>query len=67
MAQRLTVDLDKCIKAGECYYNHPELFKVRKDGFPSVLNEHPGDARLVEEAEGAIAVCPAQAIKWVDA
>jgi ferredoxin len=67
MAQRLTVDLDKCIKAGECYYNHPELFKVRKDGFPDVLIPAPEEARLVEEAEGAIAVCPAQAIHWAEA
>ncbi len=67
MAQKLVVNLDKCIKAGECYYNHPKLFKVRKDGFPDVLNANPGEAALIEEAEGAIAVCPSQAILWVEA
>lgn len=58
---KLRVDLDKCIKAGECYYNHPGLFKVGKDGFPMVLVEEIGDD-LREEAESAVEVCPAQAI-----
>ena len=58
---KLKVDLDKCIKAGECYYNHPQLFKVGKDGFPTVLIEEPtGD--LAEEAQAAVDVCPSQAI-----
>jgi ferredoxin len=58
---RLRVDRDKCIKAGECYYNHPTLFKVDKEGFPTVLQEQVEGA-LADEAQAAVDVCPAQAI-----
>ena len=58
----LRIDNDKCIKAGECYYNHPTLFKVGKDGFPIVLVEHPDTDKLREEAQAAADVCPAAAI-----
>lgn len=58
---RLRVDRDKCIKAGECYYNHPKLFKVDKEGFPTVLQEDV-EGELADEAQAAVDVCPAQAI-----
>ncbi len=59
---KVSVDLDKCIKAGECYYNHPTLFKVQKDGFPTVLSEELITADQKTEAQAAVDVCPAQAI-----
>ncbi len=59
---KVIVDLDKCIKAGECYYNHPTLFKVQKDGFPVVLVEELTTDELKAEAQAAVDVCPAQAI-----
>jgi ferredoxin len=58
----LRVDKTKCIKAGECYYNHPALFKVDKEGFPTVLIEQPGTPALIDEAQAARDVCPGQAI-----
>jgi ferredoxin len=58
---RLRVDRDKCIKAGECYYNHPKLFKVDKEGFPTVLQDEV-EGELADEAQAAVDVCPAQAI-----
>ena len=29
---RVTVDLDRCIMAGECVYNHPWLFEFDESG-----------------------------------
>jgi len=63
MATRLRIDLDRCIKAGECYYNHPNLFKVGKDGFPTVLIEDVTDEALKTSAEAAVDACPSQAIR----
>ena len=59
---KLLVDKDKCIKAGECYYNHPTLLKVDKDGFPTVLVESLTTDQLLDEARAAVDVCPSQAI-----
>lgn len=59
---KIRIDLDKCIKAGECYYNHPGLFKVGKDGFPTVLVENPKTPEELTEAQAAVDVCPAAAI-----
>jgi ferredoxin len=61
----LRVNRDKCIKAGECYYNHPKLFKVDKEGFPTVLIENP-TGELLDEANAAAEVCPAAAITVED-
>ncbi|MCC6380905.1 MAG: ferredoxin [Dehalococcoidia bacterium] len=59
---RVTIDLNRCIKSGECYYNHPALFRVGKDGFSTVLLQEPADPELRDEALAAREVCPAQAI-----
>jgi ferredoxin len=59
---KVSVDLDKCIKAGECYYNHPTLFKVQKEGFPTVLVAELLTPEQKTEAQAAVEVCPAQAI-----
>ncbi len=60
---KLVVDLDKCYKSGECYYNHPELFSMGEDGFPQVRVEALNDAELRRHADEAIEVCPAAAIR----
>lgn len=33
---RVTIDLDKCIMAGECVYNHPWLYEFNDENQPSV-------------------------------
>lgn len=64
---KVCVDLEKCIHAGECYYNHPELFKMKDDGQPTVLVADLGtDADLLQHAEEAAEVCPAAAISVVE-
>ena len=60
---RVCVDLDKCIKSGECYYNHPELFRMGDDGYPVVLMAEVTDAAGMRHAQEAAEVCPAVAIR----
>ena len=59
---RIRIDRDKCYKSGECYYNHPELFRMAEDGYPLVLVDEITDAATRQHAEQAMEVCPAVAI-----
>tara|TARA_A100001037_G_C15035279_1_gene582924 strand:- start:569 stop:763 length:195 start_codon:yes stop_codon:yes gene_type:complete len=59
---KLLIDFEKCYKSGECYYNHPELFKMGADGYPELLVKDITDEEMVSHAEQAIEVCPAVAI-----
>ena len=59
---RVKVDRAKCTKSGECYYNHPALFKVDDEGFP-VVQVDPLEGEDMEiEATQAAEVCPVEAI-----
>lgn len=58
---KLSVNLDRCIKAAECSTYHAELFRARDDGFPVVVVEEPSDDQI-EDAEDAVRVCPGNAI-----
>ena len=59
---RIAIDLDRCIMAGECVYNHPEMFRFDDEGLPVVTVEGiDTDARRVE-ADQAVEVCPSGAI-----
>ena len=60
------VDLKKCTKSGECYYNHPSLFKVDDEGFPVVQAEELDSDDLLLEAQQAAEVCPVDAITIED-
>ena len=62
----LKVDFDKCIKAGECYYNHPDLFMMTDIGFPALKLRRPDSASEVREAHEAAEVCPSGAITIVE-
>lgn len=59
---KVKVDREKCFMSGECYYNHPELFKMGDDGFPIVLVDDITDDEMKRHADEAIQVCPAVAI-----
>jgi ferredoxin len=58
----LRVDFEKCSKAGECYYNHPDLFARTESGFPAVKIRLPSSANEAREAAEAAEVCPSGAI-----
>ena len=62
MTTKIAIDLTRCIRSGECYYNHPELMKMSPDGSPALLVGVITTDRQRIEAEQAIEVCPAQAI-----
>jgi ferredoxin len=63
---RVTIDLDKCIMAGECVYNHPWLFEFNDDNQASVkvamltTDDQKLGARQARE------VCPSGAIQLHD-
>lgn len=59
---QVKVDLKKCIKSGECLYNHPDMFKMGDDGYPVLLVKDINSDKDRVEAEQAAEVCPAQAI-----
>jgi ferredoxin len=64
--RQLKIDFDKCIKAGECYYNHPELFMPTESGFPALKVRRPATPSQLREAQEAVEVCPSQAISYQD-
>ena len=63
---RVTIDLDKCIMAGECVYNHPWLYEFNDENQPSVKvtvltsDDQKLGARQSRE------VCPSGAIELHD-
>ena len=59
---KVLVDKEKCFMSGECYYNHPELFRMDEDGYPEVI-ENRIDQDLLRHAEEAVEVCPAGVLK----
>ena len=59
---RVKVDLKKCTKSGECYYNHPALFQVDGEGFPVVQMDPLEGEDFKIEAQQASEVCPVEAI-----
>ncbi len=69
MARRLTVsvDYDRCTGVGACEAVCPEVFFMRDDGLPDVLEPEPHETLwpCVERAEEA---CPDEAVvlEWVD-
>ena len=46
---KILVDKEKCFMSGECYYNHPELFKMDDEGYPEVL-QNPLTKDLLKHA-----------------
>jgi ferredoxin len=60
----LKVDFQKCLKAGECYYNHPDLFMMTESGFPALKVRQPSTPSEIREANEAVEVCPGKAITY---
>ena len=59
---KVHIDLDKCYRSGECYYNHPELFEMSDAGDPVLKAADLTDAAMRLHAEQAAEVCPSGAI-----
>lgn len=58
---RIVIDLEACILAGECIYNHPALFAWNDDDQPVALVDElaPDQVAAVQQA---MSVCPSGAI-----
>ena len=58
---RIEIDLEACILAGECIYNHPTLFAWNDEDQPVILVDELAPEQVVA-VEQAISVCPSGAI-----
>ena len=59
---KVTIDIDKCIGAGQCVLSAPDVFDQRdEDGLVVLLNPTPS-AGQATDVKHAAALCPAQAI-----
>ena len=63
---RVTIDLEKCIMAGECVYNHPWLFEFNDDNLPTVKVPRVAGEEQMKGARQAREVCPSGAIQLHD-
>jgi len=62
----LAIDASACIRSGECYYNHPELFRATDAGDPELIASDLPPAEVLRHAREAAEVCPAEAIQIGD-
>ena len=62
---RFTVDRDRCIGAGNCVMNAPELFDQDDDGLVVVL-EAEVPPEHADAAARAVANCPSGALRRID-
>jgi ferredoxin len=63
---RIIVDTEKCVAAGQCVIEAPEVFDQRdEDGVVILLNESPAEDQL-EAVRRAAELCPALAIVVVE-
>ncbi len=60
--KKVVVDRAICLKAGQCYYLQPSIFKADSTGWPEILIEHPQEEDDLEAAEDAAEICPSGAI-----
>ncbi len=65
--KKVVVDRAICLKAGQCYYLQPSIFKADSTGWPEILIEHPQEEDDLEAAEDAAEICPSGAITIEDA
>ena len=60
---KIHIDKTKCYMSGECYYNHPEIFKMDEEGYPEVIYSGLDKNEIKQHAQEAAEVCPAAALK----
>ncbi|CAJ1581316.1 ferredoxin [[Mycobacterium] wendilense] len=63
---KVIVDQPKCVSAGNCVANAPEVFdQSEDDGSVILLDENPPD-ELADAVREAVSACPAMAIRVED-
>lgn len=63
--KKVVVDRAICLKAGQCYYLQPGVFRADAQGWPEIIVERPEGDEL-EAAEDAVEICPSGAITVED-
>jgi ferredoxin len=58
---RITVDTDRCVGAGQCVLNAPEVFDQDEDGLVALLTAEPAEQER-HSARQASRLCPSRAI-----
>ncbi len=58
---RVKVNYETCLKTGQCYYLHPEIFRARDDDFPESVAPTFGE-ELREAMEDAAELCPTSSL-----
>ena len=58
---KASIDVDRCIGAGNCAEICPEVFELRDDGLAHVINGDP-DPSLYPSMEEAAEACPTGAV-----
>jgi ferredoxin len=59
---KVTIDRDRCIGAGQCVMNVPEVFDQDEDSGTVVLLQEAPAAALRDEVKRAVRSCPARVI-----
>ena len=62
---KVVIDKERCLMSGECYYNHPEIFRMDDEGYPVVLIDQL-EQQALQQVNEATEVCPAVAISLTD-
>ena len=63
---KVRIDTDKCILAGERYYNHPKVFKQGFDALPALVLGEADLEMFTKQLQEAVEVCPSGAIAIED-
>ena len=58
---KIKINTETCIRAGRCYFDHPDLLQEGEDGFPVPLAKKLGEAQR-QVVLDAIENCPTQSI-----
>ena len=61
--KHIVIDLDACVRSGQCFYMHPKLVRMRDDGYPELVSAEPLSPQAIDEALRLIDACPAGAIR----
>ncbi len=65
MAIKIRIDLSTCVQSGQCAYFHPDLLRLRDDGFPELIATEFDEGQRAR-LEELVDLCPAMAIHLVE-
>ena len=63
--RKVVLDRAICLKAGQCFYLQPSVFRADSEGWPEIIVKELDDEAF-EAADSAAEICPSGAIEIVD-